>query len=101
MINRSVKQSVEALRWKDGRLEMLNQRVLPTRFEYLTFNSAIEVAEGIRSMVVRGAPIIGCTSAYGVALEAQRLRSTTPRKFASAMDKAFKVLAEVQPIIGD
>ncbi|MEE8287959.1 MAG: S-methyl-5-thioribose-1-phosphate isomerase [Nitrosomonadaceae bacterium] len=97
MIKRSVKQSVEALRWKDGRLEMLNQRVLPTRFEYLTFNSAIEVAEGIRSMVVRGAPIIGCTSAYGVALEAQRLRSTTPREFASAMDKAFKVLAESRP----
>ena len=97
MIKKSVKQSVEALRWKDGRLEMLNQRVLPTRFEYLTFNSAIEVAEGIRSMVVRGAPIIGCTSAYGVALEAQRLRSTTPREFASAMDKAFKVLAESRP----
>jgi methylthioribose-1-phosphate isomerase len=97
VIKRSVKQSVEALRWKDGRLEMLNQRVLPTRFEYLTFNSAIEVAEGIRSMVVRGAPIIGCTSAYGVALEAQRLRSTTPREFASAMDKAFKVLAESRP----
>ncbi len=97
MIKRSVKQSVEALRWKDGRLEMLNQRVLPTRFEYLTFNSATEVAEGIRSMVVRGAPIIGCTSAYGVALEAQRLRSTTPREFASAMDKAFKVLAESRP----
>ncbi len=97
MIKRSVKQSVEALRWKDGCLEMLNQRVLPTRFEYLTFNSAKEVAEGIRSMVVRGAPIIGCTSAYGVALEAQRLRSTTPRKFASAMDKAFKVLAESRP----
>jgi len=97
VIKKSVKQSVEALRWKDGRLEMLNQRVLPTRFEYLTFNSAIEVAEGIRSMVVRGAPIIGCTSAYGVALEAQRLRSTTPREFASAMDKAFKVLAESRP----
>ncbi len=94
MIKRSMKQSVEALRWKNGRLEMLDQRVLSARFEYLTFSSAIEIAEGIRSMVVRGAPIIGCAAAYGMALEAQRLRDTTPREFARAMDKAFEVLAE-------
>lgn len=41
------------------------------------FNSAIEVAEDISSMVVSGAPIIGCTCAYGIALEAQRLRNAT------------------------
>ena len=87
-----MKQSVEALRWKNGHLEILNQRVLPTRFEYLTFNSAREVAEGIRSMGVRGAPIIGCASAYGVAMEAQGLRGTTPTEFASIMDEAFKGL---------
>ena len=67
MIKRSMKQSVEALCWKNGRLEMLDQRVLPARFEYLTFSSAIEIAEGIRSMVVRGAPIIGCAAAYDMA----------------------------------
>jgi len=88
---------VEALRWKSGRLEMLNQRVLPARFEYLTFSSAIEVAEGIRSMVVRGAPIIGCAAAYGVALEARRLRGTKPKEFVRAMDEAFEVLAESRP----
>jgi methylthioribose-1-phosphate isomerase len=53
---------------------MFNQRVLPACFEYRSFNSTIEMAEGISSMVVRGAPVIGCaSSAYGVALEAQRL----------------------------
>ena len=92
-----MEQSVEALCWKNGHLEILNQRVLPTRFEYLIFNSAIEVAEGIRSMVVRGAPIIGCASAYGVAMEAQRLRGTTPTEFASIIDEAFKVLTESRP----
>ncbi len=48
-------------------------------------------------MVVRGAPIIGCASAYGVAMEAQRLRGTTPTEFASIIDEAFKVLTESRP----
>jgi len=97
MIKGKTKQTVEALRWKNNRLEMLNQRVLPTRIEYLIFNSAIEVAEGISSMVVRGAPIIGCACAYGIALEAQRQRNTTSKEFTKAMDEAFKVLSKSRP----
>lgn len=64
---------VETLRWFNNRLEMLDQRVLPAAIEYLSYHSAASVAQGIRSMVVRGAPAIGVAAAYGVALEAQRL----------------------------
>ena len=49
---------------------MLDQRVLPTRVEWLKFSSAEEVAKGIRDMVVRGAPAIGIAAAYGMALAA-------------------------------
>ena len=90
-------QSVETLRWRDGKLEMIDQRVLPARFEYLAYTSATETAEGIRSMVVRGAPAIGCAAAYGVALEALRLRNASPADFAAGMDKAFDVLAASRP----
>ena len=44
---------IETMRWRDGKLEMIDQRVLPARFEYLAYDSAASVAEGIRSMVVR------------------------------------------------
>lgn len=91
------KQPVETLRWKNGRVEMVDQRVLPARFDYLAFSSAVEIAEGIRSMVVRGAPAIGCAAAYGVALEAQNLRNAAPGDFAAAMDMAFEVLAASRP----
>ena len=64
---------VETLRWRDGRLEMIDQRALPAEIRYLPFDSAAAVADGIRSMVVRGAPAIGCAAAYGVALEAQQI----------------------------
>jgi methylthioribose-1-phosphate isomerase len=69
---------VETLRWFNNRLEMIDQRILPAAFEYLSYYTASSVAEGIRSMVVRGAPAIGVAAAYGVALEALRLSNATP-----------------------
>jgi methylthioribose-1-phosphate isomerase len=97
MMSRDENQAVETLRWRNGGLEMIDQRVLPARFEYVGYGSAIEVAEGIRSMVVRGAPAIGCAAAYGVALEAQRLKDSDGAEFSKAMDKAFDVLAASRP----
>ncbi|MDD4912050.1 MAG: S-methyl-5-thioribose-1-phosphate isomerase [Sideroxydans sp.] len=69
---------VETLRWFNNRLEMVDQRILPAAFEYLSYYTAASVAEGIRSMVVRGAPAIGVAAAYGVALEALRLSQLLP-----------------------
>jgi methylthioribose-1-phosphate isomerase len=90
-------QTVETLRWSNGRLEMIDQRVLPARFEYLAYDSAAEVAEGIRAMVVRGAPAIGCAAAYGVALEALGCRGLGAGEFSAALEKAFDVLAASRP----
>ncbi|ABD71449.1 translation initiation factor 2B subunit I family (IF-2BI) [Rhodoferax ferrireducens T118] len=89
--------AVQTLRWREGRLEMIDQRVLPARFEYLPFTSAAEVAEGIRSMVVRGAPAIGCAAAYGVALESVQLRGATREAFAVGLQRGFDVLAASRP----
>jgi methylthioribose-1-phosphate isomerase len=69
---------VETLRWFNNRLKMIDQRILPAAFEYLSYYTAASVAEGIRSMVVRGAPAIGVAAAYGVALEALRLSQPLP-----------------------
>ena len=91
------KQSVETLRWREGQLEMIDQRVLPMHFEYLAYTNAKEVAEGIRSMVVRGAPAIGCAAAYGVALEALALQYQATDAFNQAMEQGFEVLAQSRP----
>ena len=69
---------IETLRWTNNKLEMIDQRILPASFEYIAYDSAASVAEGIRSMVVRGAPAIGVAAAYGVALEALRLSELLP-----------------------
>jgi len=88
---------VETLRWRDGRLELIDQRLLPARFEYVSCTSAAEVAVAIRAMAVRGAPAIGCAAAFGVALEAHREKHRAPAQFVEAMEKAFGTLAESRP----
>ena len=88
---------VETLRWADGRLEMIDQRVLPAEFRYISYDSAASVAEGIRDMVVRGAPAIGVAAAYGVALEALRLRELAGEEFRDKLDAGFAVLAKSRP----
>jgi methylthioribose-1-phosphate isomerase len=64
----SVSSSVEPLRWKGDRLELLDQRLLPDKVVWVTCRTAAEVATAIKDMVVRGAPAIGCAAAFGVAL---------------------------------
>jgi len=60
--------TVEPIRWRGDRLELLDQRLLPETLSYVTCRSAEEVAQAIRDMVVRGAPAIGCAAAFGVVL---------------------------------
>lgn len=66
-----------AIRWRgnaqEGVLELLDQRKLPTEERWLTFRTGQEAADAIRDMIVRGAPAIGLTAAYGVVLAAQEL----------------------------
>jgi methylthioribose-1-phosphate isomerase len=74
---------VEALRWKGDRLELLDQRLLPDRLEYLSCRTAADVAAAIRGMAVRGAPAIGCAAAFGIALD--------------PADTSYEILAQSRP----
>lgn len=88
---------VQTMRWRADALEMIDQRILPARFEYLRFGNALEVAQGIRSMVVRGAPAIGCAAAYGVALQALSQRTLERAAFKRSLEEGFQILAASRP----
>lgn len=94
-------QAVVTLRWISspghGRLEMIDQTRLPAVFDYLSYDSAAGVADGIRTMVVRGAPAIGVAAAYGVALEALRVQALPRSDFDAALEQGFEVLAASRP----
>ena len=87
--------AVTPLRWvgdaATGWFELLEQRALPTEERWVRYDSAQGVATGIRDMVVRGAPAIGVSAAFGVVLGAREAAT------AAALDAAFDVLAASRP----
>lgn len=92
-------EKVVTLRWLNDlqKLEMIDQTRLPMVFEYMSFDSASSVAEGIRNMIVRGAPAIGVAAAYGIALEAIRQKNKSKSLFDLAMNEGFNILAASRP----
>lgn len=93
----SSKPAVQTLRWEGDRLDLIDQRVLPSRQEYVSCVDAAEVARAIRDMVVRGAPAIGCAAAFGVALEARRRVQAPRAEFDVRLANAFELLARARP----
>ncbi|HVR37571.1 MAG TPA: S-methyl-5-thioribose-1-phosphate isomerase, partial [Thermoanaerobaculia bacterium] len=63
---------VTPLKWTGDALLLLDQRLLPREVVWVECRDAASVAEAIRTMVVRGAPAIGVSAAYGIALAAMR-----------------------------
>lgn len=88
---------VETMRYKNGRLHLIDQRVLPEKIEYLEYDSAQGVVEAIRTMVVRGAPAIGVSAAFGIAIEAKNLSELFFDKFKAGMEIAFVELSKSRP----
>jgi methylthioribose-1-phosphate isomerase len=72
--------------WEDNRLKMIDQRILPGRFEVLSYQDHTSVARAITDMVVRGAPAIGAAAAFGLALAG----------FASASSSTSDLLADLR-----
>ncbi len=89
--------AVETLRWRRGRLELLDQTLLPGKVRFVPLGNAEEVARGIRDMLVRGAPAIGVTAAFGMALAARGASAMTPAAFRRELRRAEKVLAASRP----
>lgn len=85
------------VKWSDEGVLMLDQRLLPTEEKWLTLKTYTDVADGIRDMVVRGAPAIGVSAAYGVALGAKQFVGTNMVDFEDEIDYIGEVLAKTRP----
>jgi len=89
-------ETVKAIDWRDDALYLLDQRVLPFTQAWLVYTEVADVADAIRSMVVRGAPAIGITAAYGVVLAA-RARIAAGGDWVAALEQDFQLLADSRP----
>ena len=89
--------SIRPIWWDDDRLCLLDQRVLPDRVETVACTKAGEVEAAIRNMVVRGAPAIGITAAYGVVLAAREHYRASPLTWKSDMEDDLARLGDARP----
>ncbi|MCY7345471.1 MAG: S-methyl-5-thioribose-1-phosphate isomerase [Pyrinomonadaceae bacterium] len=85
------------VKWSDEGVLMLDQRLLPTEEKWLTLKSYTEVANGIREMVVRGAPAIGVSAAYGIALGVKSFVGTNIADLSEEFDYIAEVLGKTRP----
>ena len=102
---------VRAAWFEDGKVKMIDQRILPHQFQIVEFTSYLEVAEAIKNMTVRGAPAIGAAAAYGMALAylqkvnlteaATVLKATRPTAFDLfyAVDKMLEAAAKNEDLL--
>jgi methylthioribose-1-phosphate isomerase len=85
--------------WDDQKhtLLMIDQRLLPGRFEIISYRDYQSVALAISEMVVRGAPAIGAAAAFGLALAANQSPATKPEILRADLKMAAEVLADARP----
>ena len=65
-MTRLASSNVETLRWRDGKLEMIDQRVLPAVFEYIAYDSAESVAEGMVTEVAAAGAVLPVSAVAGI-----------------------------------
>lgn len=83
--------------WEDNQLKMIDQRILPARFEIVAYRSHREVAQAIKDMVVRGAPAIGAAAAFGLVLAGYESASASTRELLADLQAAANTLKASRP----
>ncbi|HSB40549.1 MAG TPA: S-methyl-5-thioribose-1-phosphate isomerase [Methylomirabilota bacterium] len=88
---------ITPVRWEGDRLVLLDQTKLPVEEVERAYTAWPEVADAIRTLVVRGAPAIGVAAAFGVVLAARASRATTHAALLADLEEAIKGLAATRP----
>src|SRR4030095_2495498 len=83
--------------WENNQLKMIDQRILPGRFEVVSYSDHKSVANAITDMVVRGAPAIGAAAAFGLALAGYESAALSPQQFLIDLLAASETLKASRP----
>jgi len=92
-----VDSSLRTVEWKDNKVVMIDQTKLPNQLVFVEFDDFNQVANAIKTMVVRGAPAIGVSGAFGLALAVLQSKATTKDELLSYLEKARQILFATRP----
>ncbi len=97
MDNTAIDSSLRTVEWKDNKVIMIDQTKLPNQLVFVKYDDYNQIANAIRTLVVRGAPAIGVSGAFGLALAALQSKAITKDQLISDLEKARKILFETRP----
>src|SRR6266511_2826411 len=86
-----------AVAWRDGRLEAIDQTLLPERLVVLELRTVAEVVDALRRLAIRGAPAIGVAAAFAVVLGLDERRPSSAEQAAAALDEIAAELEAARP----
>ncbi len=88
---------LQTVAWEQGRLRLIDQNALPGILRHLDYTDWREVVEAIRTMIVRGAPAIGCTAALGIAMAARNQIAAGREDFLERMQPIAEKFRTARP----
>jgi len=92
-----VRLMLRSIYWNKGKIIIIDQTKLPSKLVFRTLSNINEVAEAIKNMRVRGAPLIGVTAALSLAQVAYRYRSDPRDTLIEKLEKAAQIIMNTRP----
>ncbi len=89
--------SLKTVEWKENKVVMIDQTKLPNELVFVKYDDYQNVANAIKTMVVRGAPAIGVSGAFGMALAVFQSNAQTKDDLIKDLEEAKKILFQTRP----
>ena len=89
--------TLKTVEWKSGSVVMIDQTKLPNELVFVTLTDYNQVADAIKTLVIRGAPAIGISGAFGLALAALNSKANSKDELINELKHAKKILFETRP----
>ena len=89
--------SLKTIEWKNNSVIMIDQTKLPNELIYVRYTDYHDVANAIKTMIVRGAPVIGVSGAFGLALAALNSKANNKEELITDLESAKKILHDTRP----
>jgi methylthioribose-1-phosphate isomerase len=88
---------MRTIEWRNGTVVTIDQMKLPHKTELLELKSCDELAEAIKTMKIRGAPLIGAAAAYALALTAHHSKAKRRQQLMRELEEAAETLRKTRP----
>ncbi len=88
---------LQTVSWELNKIRLIDQTCLPRELRFVYLEEWTEAVEAIKTMVVRGAPAIGCTAALALAMGANTIIASSPETFHVRLKEIGRTLCSARP----